>query len=143
MFDNEVKASFQAQAKSMEDRANSEALNLYIESCKQWAGGNGLAKPVPANAIKIKVEFEPKFNLEVVDLGKAISNIKPESFLPTFVTDQQAIGGRVGSLIPGHTNRYYLASNSKATHGEEEPVAGVKYIFNAPFFGLGGYWVKQ
>lgn len=143
MFENEVKISFQANAKSMEDKANGDILAQYIRDCQGWAGGNGLAKPVAPNAIKIKVEFEPKFSLEVIDLGKPISNIKPESFLPTFVTDQQAIGGRIGGPILNQPGRFYLASNAKAMHGDEETINGVKYVFAAPFFGLGGSWVKQ
>lgn len=97
--------------------------------------------PKPSNAVMPVVDFEGFFSLNLVDAGYPVSTIKPESFLPTFPTDEGAIGGPVGGPIPGQTGKWYRASSSTDTKPYSAP-DGRKFEFRAPFFGIGGYWVQ-
>lgn len=144
MFDDLIRASFAAQGKAMAEHANEAAAGDYVLACQNWAANRGAgAKPEASLAIEAVIAFEPEFSLTFRDTGVPVSSVKPESFLPVYATDKDALGGRVGGPILGQPGKFYLQSGSRAMHGETETVGANQFEFRAPFFGLGGYWVAR
>lgn len=138
MFDEEIRASFAAQAKSFAEQANRVALAKYLRACENWSVQvvRGAAPVVPT-AITANVRYEPTFGIEFVDTGIALSAIKPESFLPTYGTDLDAVGGPVGGPIPGSPGKWYAVATAAPNAGDI--YEGYRYVRPTPF---GGYWER-
>lgn len=141
MFDNEVRATFAAQARAMADQINSLAAAIYIQACQNWAIRALTPPPIAEMSVVASVEFEPQFVARYTPTQTPVSPIKPESFLPTYPTDANAIGGPIGGPIPASENRFYAASGFNPQPGDDFKVNGATYVFKKPT-PFGGFWVR-
>ena len=55
----------------------------------------------------------------------------PKSFIATYGTDKDAIGGPVGGPIPGQSGRFYAASDAAPYLGQVHRAKGKTYVFTA------------
>ena len=93
-------------------------------------------------AIEVRAVRE-SMDYAIDTLPVKVSDLNPESLLPKFATDINAIGGRIGGPIPNTRGMFYAASDAKCSPGDTEIINGVTYEFRAPFFGLGGFWAVR
>lgn len=142
MFDEEIKASFSAQGRQIAAQINTLAADTYIQACRNWAL-NGAKEPPPIVpfAVLPLIEFEPVFSLRLIQGEEAVSAIAPESFLPKFQTDTDAIGGPVGGPIPGAPGKFYATATANPQPGDDYRALGSVYIYKRPT-PFGGFWVK-
>jgi len=141
MFEAEVRATFAAQARAMADQFNQIKLDDYLGACRNWAiRANGPPPVVPLGFVA-EVEFEPVFVLRIVGTETPVSDIKPESFLPKFATDTDAVGGPVGGPIPGALGKFYAAAGTNPQAGEDYRTGGFTYVYKRPT-PFGGFWAK-
>lgn len=142
MFEEEVKATFAAHCRAMAAQINRLKVQNYIQACQNWALLPDAAPPplVPYN-VEAVIEFDPGFALTIKPTNTPVSDIKPESFLPKFATDADAIGGPVGGPIPGAPGKFYAASGTNPQPGDDYRAAGSVFVYKRPT-PFGGFWVK-
>lgn len=141
MFEAEVRATFAAQARAMADQFNQIKVDGYLGACRNWAiRANGPPPVVPFN-VRAEVEFEPAFVLRIVPTETPVSDIKPESFLPKYATDTDAVGGPVGGPIPGAVGKFYAASGANPQAGDDYKAGDATYVYKRPT-PFGGFWVR-
>ena len=141
MYDEEVKATFAAQARAMAAQINSLAAQNYIQACQNWAIRASEPPPLAPFAVRAEVSFVPEFALKLVATTEPVSDIKPESFLPKFATDSDAVGGPVGGPIPGAPGKFYASSGTNPQPGDDYRAGGAVYVYKRPT-PFGGFWVK-
>jgi hypothetical protein len=140
MFDEEIKATFAAQGRAMAAQINTLAAQNYIQACQNWALLAQGPPPVAPFSVSAKVSFVPSFALHLLPTTDPVSDIKPESFLPKFATDTDAIGGPVGGPIPGAPGKFYAAAGTLPQPGDDYRTGGAVYVYKRPT-PFGGYWV--
>lgn len=145
MYQEEAYAALVIAAKTSTEQRNRLVADLFERDAENWARNvqqTGVRTPAPVapNAIQIRA-VRDTLSYEIDELPAKVSDKNPESLLPKFATDAGAIGGRVGGPIPGTKGVYYEASGASSTPGDTETVNGVTYVFRAPMFGVGGFWV--
>lgn len=142
MLEKENFASLIVQARDLTRLRNALASAIFVQAANNWALNRGVGPvPVAQRYQEITAE-EAAMGLIVTDLDGLVSDLDPRSLLPKFATDDNPVGGRVGGPIKGQPGKFYLQSGSRAMHGDKDLAGGAEYEFRAPFFGLGGYWVK-
>ncbi|CAB4166758.1 hypothetical protein UFOVP836_55 [uncultured Caudovirales phage] len=141
MFDEEIKATFAAQARAMAAQINTLAAQNYIQACQNWALQGAGLPPLAAFSVAAQVSFVPEFSLKLSPTQEPVSEIKPESFLPKFATDTDAVGGPVGGPIPGAPGKFYAVATSSPQPGDDYRAAGSVYIYKKPT-PFAGFWVK-
>jgi len=136
-----------ATAKRWSERHNAEALAAYIRRASDWANGSGLTRPEIPTAVEYVVTFEP-FSITERATKTPLTSATPESFKPTYRTDEGAVGGRIGAPIPDAfgkpTGRFHIVANARANNGDTESVNGITYVYVIPerSFGGVGFWVR-
>jgi hypothetical protein len=141
MFDAEIKATFAAQARLMAAQINTLASQNYIQACQNWALLALGPPPVAPLAVASEVAFEPEFSLKLNATPDPVSDIKPESFLPKYTTDTDAVGGPVGGPIPGAPGKFYAVATTNPQPGDDYRTGGSVYVYKKPT-PFGGYWVS-
>lgn len=138
--ENDMRASFAAQGREMADQWNRLAAADYLRSCQDWAiRGIGPA-PVAPFATEAVIEFEPGFFLRLRPTDRLVSDVKPESFLPVYGTDTDAIGGPIGGPIPGAPGKFYAISSANPQAGDTYLAPGDrKFVYKRPT-PFGGFW---
>lgn len=141
MFDQEIRASFAAQGRAMAEQINKLAADSYVLACQNWALQPMAPKPSAPFSLAASVAFDPAFSLTLVPTQSPVSDIKPESFLPKYGTDVNAVGGPVGGPIPGSSDKFYAASGANPQAGDDYKTNGAVYVYKRPT-PFGGFWVK-
>lgn len=137
MFLEEVKQSFIAQAKAIAEKRNDIAAEEYLGACRNWAArrqqGVDAAGPEPqaGPSVEAVVDFDGNWSIEFRPTGKPVSDIPPSNFLPTYKTDENAIGFPVGGPIPDQPGRYYDFSTAASSVGRKAIINGKKYVYSA------------
>ncbi len=147
MYEEENYAALVLSAKAATEQRNRLAADTFEQAAQNWARnvqqtGQRTPPPVAPNATELRAVRET-MDYEMETLPVKVSDLNPESLLPKFATDINAIGGRIGGPIPNTTGIYYAASGAACSPGDAEIHNGITYEFRAPFFGLGGYWVVR
>ena len=132
MFFEQVKQSFIAQGHAIAAEINQDAVEQFLGACRNWAANGGEdGEPKPDMAVEAQFVFEPEWSMRLVPTDRPVSSIEPKSFLQTFGTDKDAIGGPVGGPIPGQPGRYYAASDSTPYLGQVYRTKGKTFAFTA------------
>jgi hypothetical protein len=132
MFLETVRASFIVQGHSMAKQINGENEKQFLEAAKNWAlNGGGPDEPKPAEAVEAQFDFEGMWRMTLEPTGLPVSTLDPKTLLPTYGTDENAIGGPVGGPIPGQPGRFYAASNATPWLGQTVTIAGKRYVYTA------------
>lgn len=132
MFVDEVKQSFMAQGAAMAAKMNQDAVERFLGACRNWAANGAKdGEPKPDLAVEAQFSFDPEWSLRIVPTDRPISSIDPKSFLQTYGTDKDAVGGPVGGPIPNQPGRYYAASNATPYVGQVYRGNGKTYVFTA------------
>ncbi len=132
MFLNEVKQSFMAQGAAIAAKINLQAEHDYLQACRNWAANGGKdGEPKPDLAVEAEFDFEGNWQMRIVPTVRFVSSIDPKSFLQTYGTDKDAIGGPVGGEIPGQPGRFYAASHATPYLGQVYRAKGKTYVFTA------------
>ena len=132
MFFEEVKQSFIAQGMAIAAKLNQDAVERFLGACKNWAANGGRdGEPKPDLAMEAEFSFEGNWQMRIVATDRFVSTIDPKSFLQTFGTDRDAIGGPVGGPIPNQPGRYYAASDATPYLGQVHRNKDKTYVFTA------------
>lgn len=147
MLEEFVMQRAKEQMATMVSQINKELVDNYLNGARNWAlnkqhGGDGPPPVVPFN---ILAEFNEADNsFKIVNTDVPVSTITPESFLPTYKTDDKAIGGPVGGPIdpikePG---KYYMASGAVDLYaGQVYSINGSVFVIQQPT-PFQKYWLK-
>lgn len=132
MFFEEVKQTFIAQGMAIAAKLNQDAVERFLGACRNWAANGGKdGEPKPDLAMEAEFSFEGNWEMRIVATDRFVSTIDPKSFLQTFGTDRDAIGGPVGGPIPNQPGRFYAASDSTPYLGQVYRAKGKTYVFSA------------
>jgi hypothetical protein len=132
MFFEEVKQSFIAQGHAIAAKLNQDAVERFLGACRNWAANGGRdGEPKPDLAMEAEFSFEGNWTMRIVATDRFVSTIDPKSFLQTFGTDRDAIGGPVGGPIPNQPGRYYAASDATPYLGQVHRNKDKTYVFTA------------
>jgi len=132
MFFEEVKQTFIAQGMAIAAKLNQDAAERFLGACKNWAANGGRdGEPKPDLAVEAQFIFEPEWSMRIAPTDRPVSTLAPKSFLQTFGTDKDAIGGPVGGPIPDQPGRYYAASDATPYLGQVHRAKGKTYVFTA------------
>lgn len=132
MFFEEVKQTFIAQGMAIAAKLNQDAAERFLGACRNWAANGGRdGEPKPDLAMEAEFSFEGNWEMRIVATDRFVSTIDPKSFLQTFGTDKDAIGGPVGGPIPGQPGRFYAASDATPYLGQVHRAKGKTYVFTA------------
>lgn len=132
MFFEEVKQSFIAQGHAIAAQMNQVAVERFLGACRNWAANGGRdGEPKPDLAMEAEFSFEGNWQMRIVATDRFVSTIDPKSFLQTFGTDKDAIGGPVGGPIVDQPGRYYAASDATPYLGQVFRGKGKTYVFTA------------
>lgn len=132
MFFEEVKQSFIAQGMAIAAKLNQDAVEHFLGACRNWAANGGKdGEPKPDLAVEAQFAFEPEWSMRIVPTDRPVSSIDPKSFVATYGTDKDAIGGPVGGPIPNQPGRYYAASDATPYLGQVHRSKGKTYVFTA------------
>lgn len=122
-------------------QVNTLAETNYLGAARDWATNKTFGAQAPPPLIPRVVRFDVKDgNLVPIVTDTPVSNVTPESFLPTYGTDINAFGGPVGGLIPGYTDRYYATSDARPNAGEIYRHGTAMFVYQRPT-PFGGFWV--
>jgi hypothetical protein len=132
MFFEEVKQSFVAQGHAIAAKLNQDAVERFLGACRNWAANGGKdGEPKPDLAVEAQFSFDPEWSMRIAPTDRPVSSIDPRSFLQTYGTDKDAIGGPVGGPIPGQPGRFYAASDATPYLGQVHRSKGKTYVFTA------------
>jgi hypothetical protein len=132
MFFEEVKQTFIAQGMAIAAKLNQDAVERFLGACRNWAANGGRdGEPKPDLAMEAEFSFEGNWTMRIVATDRFVSTIDPKSFLQTFGTDRDAIGGPVGGPIPNQPGRYYAASDATPYLGQVHRNKDKTYVFTA------------
>lgn len=132
MFFEEVKQTFIAQGMAIAAKLNQDAVERFLGACRNWAANGGKdGEPKPDLAMEAEFSFEGNWEMRIVATDRFVSTIDPKSFLQTFGTDRDAIGGPVGGPIPNQPGRYYAASDATPYLGQVHRNKDKTYVFTA------------
>jgi hypothetical protein len=132
MFFEEVKQTFIAQGMAIAAKLNQDAVERFLGACRNWAANGGRdGEPKPDLAMEAEFSFEGNWTMRIVAADRFVSTIDPKSFLQTFGTDRDAIGGPVGGPIPNQPGRYYAASDATPYLGQVHRNKDKTYVFTA------------
>lgn len=132
MFFEQIKASFIAQNNQFAAQVNQESERRFIQSAQDWARNGGKdGEPKPDNVVEAQFNFDEGLSAKLVATDRPVSTIDPKTFLPTYGTDTDAVGGEVGGPIPGKSKRFYVKSNATPWIGKLARVGGRTFVCNA------------
>lgn len=132
MFFEEVKQSFIAQGMAIAAKLNQDAAARFVAACRDWAANGAKdGEPKPDLAVEAEFDFEGNWQMRIVPTDRFVSTIDPKSFIATYGTDKDAIGGPVGGPIPNQPGRYYAASDATPYLGQVHRAKGKTYVFSA------------
>ena len=132
MFLIQIKESFIEQGMSIAAKLNQDAAARFVAACRDWAANGAKdGEPKPDLAVEAEFDFENNWQMRIVPTDWFVSTIDPKSFIATYGTDKDAIGGPVGGPIPGQPGRYYAASNATPWLGQVYRAKGKTYGFFA------------
>lgn len=152
MFIEQVKKDWIANCHAVAAHKNESAAEEYIGACRNWAARRQQGveaagpEPIPAIAVEPVIDLEGLWSVEFKPTGKPVSDIPPTKFLPTFKTDENAIGFPIGGPILNEhgdpTGRYYDFSSAASSVGRKVTINGKKYKFDGltPF---NRFWVED
>lgn len=137
MFTDQIIASAKAQVASFVNQLNTELRNNYLQAAMNWADTKtqGEAGPPPVAPLGVDVIISvdgDTVNFKLIEAAKPVSNIKPESFLPTQGTDTNAVGGPVGGPIANEPGRFYINSGANVYAGQVYSQGGSVYVVQQP-----------
>jgi hypothetical protein len=132
MFLSEIKESFIAQGMAIAAKLNQDAAARFVAACRDWAANGAKdGEPKPDLAVEAEFDFEGNWQMRIVPTDRFVSTIDPKSFIASYGTDKDAIGGPVGGPIPGQPGRYYAASNATPWLGQVYRAKGKTYAYYA------------
>ena len=143
MFEEYIKEKLKAAAVVWAAQKNSEAEAEYLNAARNWAlnMGRGLVQPPPPVPPKV-VEFVVEDGgIVASEKNVPVSNVKPESFLPTYGTDTGAVNDAIGGPIPGQPGKFYQTAGSNPIPGTVVSAGGANYVYQRPT-PFGGFWLK-
>lgn len=143
MFEDYIKEKLAAAAAAWSAQKNSEAEAEYLNAARHWAlnqgrGGEQAPPPVPPKVVEFVVDG---FSIVASEKNVPVSNVKPESFLPTYATDLNAVNDAIGGPIPGQPGKFYQTSGSNPIPGTVVSAGGANYVYQRPT-PFGGFWLK-
>ena len=144
MFEQFIKEKLTEAAAAWSLQKNSEAESEYLTAARNWALNYGrlpasAPPPVPPKVVEFVVEDG---GIVATEKEVPVSNVKPESFLPTYATDLNAVSGEIGGPIPGQPDKFYATSGSNPNPGTVLAVGGANYVYQRPPRSFGGFWLK-
>lgn len=132
MFFEEVKQSFITQGHAIAAKINQDAVERFLGACRNWAANGAKdGEPKPDLTVEADFDFEGNWTMRIVPTDRFVSTIDPKSFVATYATDKDAIGGPVGGPIPNQPGRYYAASDATPYLGQVHRAKGKTYVFSA------------
>jgi hypothetical protein len=142
MFDEFIARMIAEMAVKWSSDINARLEANYLESARQWATSKTYGSTAAPPAVPMAIQFQVRDGGVVpVTTATPVSAIQPESFLPTYGTDVNAVGGPVGGPIPGQQDKFYATSNANPQPGEIARVNGSTYVYQRPT-PFGGFWLK-
>lgn len=146
MFTDQVIAAAKAQVAAFVNQLNTSLRNDYLQAAMNWADTKtqGEAGPPPVAPLGVDVIISVDgdvVNFKLIEAAKPVSNIKPESFLPTHATDTTAVGGPVGGAIANEPNKFYINSGANVYAGQVYTQNGSVYVVQQPT-PFQKYWLK-
>lgn len=146
MFTDQVIETAKAQVGAFVNQLNTELRNNYLQAAMNWADtkAHGEAGPPPVAPLGVDVIVSvdgDTVNFKLIAAAKPVSTIKPESFLPTYATDTNAVGGPVGGAIAGEAGKFYIASGASVYAGQVYIQNSNVYVVQQPT-PFQKFWVK-
>lgn len=146
MFTDQVIAAAKAQVAAFVNQLNTTLRNDYLQAAMNWADtktqGESGPPPVAPLGIDVIISVDGDVvNFKLIEAAKPVSNIKPESFLPTHATDTAAVGGPVGGPITGEPGRFYINSGANVYAGQVYTQNGNVYVVQQPT-PFQKFWLK-
>ena len=81
---------------------NSENASEFLNAVRNWSlqistqGKATMPKPIAPKAVEAVIVWEPVWSASFPETAALVSNVNPDSYLPTYGTDVDGIGGPVG-----------------------------------------------
>ncbi len=144
MFIEFVIAKAKEQMARIVAQINDELKSQYLQAAVNWAEtkSKGEAGPPPVAPFNVSAVFdEANVSFKLIETDVAVSNITAESFLPTYKTDVDAIGGPVGGPIPGEANKFYINSAFSVYAGQTFVRDSAVYVVQQPT-PFQKYWLR-
>ena len=137
MFTDQIIEAAKAQVAVFVNQLNTELRNNYLQAAMNWADTKkqGEAGPPPIAPLGVDVLISvdgDTVNFKLLPATKPVSNIKPESFLPTHATDTSAVGGPVGGPIANEPGRFYINSGANVYAGQVYTQGTSVYVVQQP-----------
>jgi len=146
MFTDQIIETAKAQVAVFVNQLNTELRNNYLQAAMNWADTktHGEAGPPPVAPLGADVIVSvdgDTVNFKLIQATKPVSTITPESFLPTFLTDNSAVGGPVGGPIKNEAGRFYIASGANVYAGQVYSQGTAIYVLQQPT-PFQKFWLK-